>query len=70
MGLRTTQVDEKRLLSSHRSPWKRRPPLCHPEHLYLPAASRGRNERGESLGRLCWRGLRFEEVGRLRIGAK
>jgi hypothetical protein len=31
MGLRATQGDEKRLLSSNRSPWKRRPPLCHPE---------------------------------------
>jgi hypothetical protein len=31
MGLRPTQGDEKRLLSSNRSPWKRRPPLCHPE---------------------------------------
>jgi hypothetical protein len=30
MGLRPTQGDEKRLLSSNRSPWKRRPPLCHP----------------------------------------
>jgi hypothetical protein len=25
------KVIEKRLLSSHRSPWKHRPPLCHPE---------------------------------------
>jgi hypothetical protein len=31
MGLRPTQGDEKRLLSSNRSPWKRRTPLCHPE---------------------------------------
>jgi hypothetical protein len=31
MGLRPTQGDGKRLLSSNRSPWKRRPPLCHPE---------------------------------------
>jgi hypothetical protein len=31
MGLRPTQGDEKRLLSSNRSLWKRRPPLCHPE---------------------------------------
>jgi hypothetical protein len=30
MGLRPTQGDEKRLLSSNRSLWKRRPPLCHP----------------------------------------
>ena len=30
MGLRPTQGDEKHLLSSNRSPWKRRPPLCHP----------------------------------------
>ena len=26
-----TQGDEKHLLSSNRSPWKHRPPLCHPE---------------------------------------
>jgi hypothetical protein len=31
MDLRPTQGDEKRLLSSNRSLWKRRPPLCHPE---------------------------------------
>jgi len=31
MGLRPTQGDEKRLLSSNRSPWKRFSPLCHPE---------------------------------------
>ena len=31
MGLRPPQGDEKRLLSSNRSPWKRRLPLCHPE---------------------------------------
>jgi hypothetical protein len=31
MGLRPTQGDEKRLLSSNRSLWKRRSPLCHPE---------------------------------------
>jgi hypothetical protein len=31
MGLRPTQGDDKRLLSSNRSLWKRRPPLCHPE---------------------------------------
>jgi hypothetical protein len=31
MGLRPTQEDEKRLLSSNRSVWKRHPPLCHPE---------------------------------------
>jgi hypothetical protein len=31
MGLRPTQGDEKRLLSSNYSPWKRRPTLCHPE---------------------------------------
>jgi hypothetical protein len=31
MGLWPTQGDEKRLLSSHRSSWERRPPLCHPE---------------------------------------
>jgi hypothetical protein len=31
MGLRPTQGDEKGLLSSNRSLWKRRPPLCHPE---------------------------------------
>ena len=31
MGLRPTRGDEKRLLSSNRSLWKRRPPLCHPE---------------------------------------
>jgi len=31
MGLRPTQGDEKRLLFSNRSLWKRRPPLCHPE---------------------------------------
>jgi hypothetical protein len=31
MGLRPTQGDEKRLLSSNRSVWKRHPPLCHPE---------------------------------------
>jgi hypothetical protein len=37
MGLRPTQGDEKRLLSSNRSPWKRRPPLlssrAHPDFL-------------------------------------
>ncbi len=37
---------EKHLLSSHRSPWKRLSPLCHPEHLNLPAATYGMNERG------------------------
>src|ERR1700685_427403 len=31
MGLRSTQGDEKHLLSTNRSPWKHRPPLCHPE---------------------------------------
>ena len=31
MGLRPTQGDEKHLLSTNRSPWKHRPPLCHPE---------------------------------------
>ena len=31
MGLRPTQGHEKRLLSSSRSPWKHRLPLCHPE---------------------------------------
>jgi hypothetical protein len=31
MGLRPTQGDGKRLLSSNRSLWKRHPPLCHPE---------------------------------------
>jgi hypothetical protein len=31
MGLQPTQGEEKRLLSSNRSLWKRRPPLCHPE---------------------------------------
>ena len=31
MGLRPTQDDEKHLLSGNRSPWKRTPPLCHPE---------------------------------------
>ena len=31
MGLRVNQGDEKRLLSSSRSLWKRRPLLCHPE---------------------------------------
>jgi hypothetical protein len=31
MGLRPTQGDEKRLLSSNRSLRKRRPPLCYPE---------------------------------------
>jgi hypothetical protein len=29
MGLRTTQGDEKQLLSSNDSLWKRPPPLCH-----------------------------------------
>jgi hypothetical protein len=29
MGLRPTQDDERRPLSSDRSPWKLRPPLCH-----------------------------------------
>jgi hypothetical protein len=32
MGRRPTRGDDKRLLSSNRSPWKRRSPLCHPEH--------------------------------------
>ena len=40
-------LDEKRLQSGNCSPWKRRPPLCHPEHLYLPSASRGRNEHAK-----------------------
>jgi hypothetical protein len=31
MGLRPTQVDEKRLRSSNCFPWSRRPFLCHPE---------------------------------------
>jgi hypothetical protein len=31
MGLRPTQGDEKRSVSSNRSPWKLRPPLCHPD---------------------------------------
>ena len=31
MGLRPTQGDEKRFLSGNRSPWERRPSLCHPE---------------------------------------
>ena len=31
MGLRLSQGDERRFLSSNRSPWKRRPSLCHPE---------------------------------------
>jgi hypothetical protein len=35
MGLRPTQGDEKRLLSSNRSLWKRRPPLCHPDPGFL-----------------------------------
>jgi hypothetical protein len=30
----------------------------------------GKMNEGRGLRRLCWRGLRFEEVGRLRIGAK
>jgi hypothetical protein len=30
MGLRTTQGDEKCVLSSNRSPWERLTPLCHP----------------------------------------
>jgi hypothetical protein len=35
MGLRPTQGDEKWLLFSNRSPWKRRPPLCHPDPGFL-----------------------------------
>jgi hypothetical protein len=31
MGLRPTQGNEKLLQFGHRSPWKRHPPLCHPE---------------------------------------
>ena len=31
IGQRPTKDDEKHLLSSDPSPWKRRPPLCHPE---------------------------------------
>jgi hypothetical protein len=31
MGLRPTQGDEKKLLTSNESPWKRRPPPCHPD---------------------------------------
>jgi hypothetical protein len=31
MGLRPTQGDEKLPLPSNRSPWKLRPPLCHPD---------------------------------------
>jgi hypothetical protein len=31
MGHRPTQGDEKRPLSSNRSPWQLGPPLCHPE---------------------------------------
>ena len=30
MGLRPTYGDEKHPGSSNCSPWKRRPPLCHP----------------------------------------
>ena len=30
MGLWPTHGDEKRPLSSNRSPWKLHPPLCHP----------------------------------------
>jgi hypothetical protein len=29
MGLRPTQGDEKRILFSNHTQWKRRPPLCH-----------------------------------------
>ena len=29
MGLRSTQGDEKRVLFSNHTQWKRRPPLCH-----------------------------------------
>src|ERR1700722_19147979 len=29
MGLRPTQGDEKRVLFSNHTQWKRRPPLCH-----------------------------------------
>ena len=35
MGLRPTQGDEKRLLSSNRSLWKRRPRLCQPDPGFL-----------------------------------
>jgi hypothetical protein len=31
MGLRLTQGDARGLLSSNHFPWKRRPPLCHPD---------------------------------------
>jgi hypothetical protein len=36
MGLWSTQGNEKRPLSSNRSPWKLRPPLCHPACPGLP----------------------------------
>jgi hypothetical protein len=36
MGLRPTQGDEKRLLSSNHFPWKCRPSLCHPDPDFLP----------------------------------
>src|ERR1700744_6185104 len=45
MGLRPTQGDEKRVLFSNHTQWKRRPPLCH-----LDRSSEG----GE------WRDLRFQ----------
>jgi len=31
MDLQTAQDDKKHLQSGNCSPWKRRPPLCHPE---------------------------------------
>ena len=31
MGLRPTEGDEKQLPFSNYSPWKHRPPLCHPD---------------------------------------
>ena len=63
MGLGPTQGDEKRLLFSNYSPWKRRPSLCH---LDRSAAQVERSLCGysflEMFFRQCevqWRDLRF-----------
>jgi hypothetical protein len=49
MGLRSTQGDERGLLSSNPSPWKRRPPLCHPEQSTCLRQVEGEMTRQKSL---------------------
>jgi hypothetical protein len=45
MDLRPTQGGEKRLLSSHRSSWERRPLLCHPERTRISCHAAPENPR-------------------------